>query len=36
MESPIGELALLCPNGSVDDFAKCFMALCFHDTAISE
>jgi hypothetical protein len=35
-ESPIDELALLRREGSVDDFAKCFMALSCRDTAISE
>jgi hypothetical protein len=35
-DSPIGELALLCRNGSVDEFAKRFMALSYRDTAITE
>jgi hypothetical protein len=33
---PIGELALLRRDGSVDDFAKCFMALSCRDKTIIE
>jgi hypothetical protein len=35
-ESPIGELALLYSDGSIDDFAKKFMALSYRDTAITK
>jgi hypothetical protein len=35
-DSPIGELALLRRDGSIDDFAKRFMALSCRDTAITE
>jgi hypothetical protein len=35
-DNPISELALLRHDGSVDDFAKCFMALSCRDTAITE
>jgi hypothetical protein len=35
-KSPIGELALLRYDGSVDDFAKKFMALSCYDTTITE
>jgi hypothetical protein len=31
----IGELALLLCEGLVDDFAKCFMALFYLDTAMT-
>jgi hypothetical protein len=36
MDNPIGELALLHHDGSVDDFAKCFMMLSCRDPAITE
>jgi hypothetical protein len=35
-DSPIGEITLLRCDGSIDDFAKCFMALSCRDTAITE
>jgi hypothetical protein len=35
-DSPIGEIVLLRRDGSVDDFAKCFMALSCRDTTINE
>jgi hypothetical protein len=35
-DSPISEIALLWCDGSVDDFAKRFMALSCRDTAITE
>jgi hypothetical protein len=35
-DSPISEIALLRPDGSVDDFAKRFMALPWKDTTITE
>jgi hypothetical protein len=35
-DSPISEIALLRCDGSVDDFAKCFMPLSCRDTTITE
>jgi hypothetical protein len=34
--SPIGALAMLRCSGSVDDYAKQFMALSCHDTSLTE
>jgi hypothetical protein len=36
IDSPIGELALLWHVGSINDFAKRFMALSCHDLEIIE
>jgi hypothetical protein len=35
-DSLISEIALLWCDSSIDDFAKCFMALSCRDTAITE
>jgi hypothetical protein len=35
-DSPIDEIALLRCDGGIDDFAKCFMALSYRDTTITE
>jgi hypothetical protein len=36
MDSPIGELALLCRQGTVDEFSKWFIALSCRDTTLTE
>jgi hypothetical protein len=35
-DSPIGELALLCRQGAVDEFSKRFIALSCRDTTLTE
>jgi hypothetical protein len=35
-DTPLGELAMLRRSGSVDEFAKRFMALSCHDLSITE
>jgi hypothetical protein len=35
-DSPIGELAMLCCIGTIDEFCKCFITLSCRDTSLIE